>query len=107
MNILEIAFAEMERAGYKKVDSIDVCIGSASGVMLDSLRFAFDAAKLDTPAHGAVLNITAVPLNGVCRDCGKGFATKEPYVLYCAGCGSAGLDVKSGRELDITSVEVS
>lgn len=107
MSILEIAFTEMESAGYVRVDSVDVRIGAAAGIMVDSLLFAFDAAKLDSPAHGAVINITHVPIKGDCKACGKGFASYEPYVLYCPVCDSAELRIESGRELDITSIEVS
>ena len=82
-------------------------IGKLSGVMVDSVRFCFDLVAEGT--HGAgrpAGGRRARRRRARCRDCAEEFDVDDPIVL-CPACGSADVDVLSGRELRIKSVEVS
>lgn len=107
LSLLEIAAGECGKNGYGKIDSINVKVGRASGVIPDALLFAFDAVKEGSIAQDAVLHIEEVPVSGVCRDCGKEFTVAEAYVLSCPLCGGGSFTVTSGREMDIIDMEVS
>lgn len=108
MELLRIASDECYKNGYKKINSIKVIIGRASGVMTDALLFAFDVLKGDTPAKDANLIIEETPVRGVCKDCGKEFESDENYLIFeCPVCGSFSVNIVSGKELDITEIEVS
>jgi hydrogenase nickel incorporation protein HypA/HybF len=107
LSILSIAEGHCRKAGYGRVESIGVRIGNASGVMADALLSAFDIVKLGTISEGAELIIEGIPLGGECRSCGGEFTTDEPFILQCPECGSADFDMVSGRELDITEIEVA
>jgi hydrogenase nickel incorporation protein HypA/HybF len=105
-SILDIAMEQCSQAGYRSITSVEVRIGSASGILPDALTMAFDIIKLDTMADGAELVIEHVPLGGSCRGCGGRFVTDEQFILSCPHCGSGDFLLDAGRELDITEIEV-
>jgi len=107
LSVLEIALEKMGKEGYRKIDSITLRIGKASGVMLDALHFAFEAARDGTPAAEASLEIIEVPVGGACNDCKGEFSVEEKFVFSCPLCGSEKFRITSGRELDIVELEVS
>lgn len=106
--LLNIAVQECLRNGYSKIDSIRVIIGRATGVMSDALLFAFNVLKDGTPAEKANLIIEEIPVRGVCNDCEREFESNENYIIFeCPNCGSFSVKLISGKELNITEMEVS
>ena len=105
--LIEIVSGQCKNNGYQRIDSVNVKIGRASGILPDALIFAFDAMKSDSLAKDAVLYIEEVPVGGHCRDCNSDFAVEEEYVLNCPRCGGLSFDVTAGREMDIVDMEVS
>lgn len=106
--LLNIAVNECHKNGYKSIDSIKVVVGRATGVMTDALLFAFNVLKEDTIAKNAKLIIEELPVRGVCKDCGKEFESNENYIIFeCPNCGSFSVNLLSGKELNITEMEVS
>jgi hydrogenase nickel incorporation protein HypA/HybF len=105
-SLLDIALRECTGKGFTEIRSITVRIGKASGIMPEALLFAFDAVKLDTAAHAAVLTIEEVPVAGHCRICLADFRVEEKYVFNCPHCGSGSFTVSSGRELEMREMEV-
>jgi len=76
-----------------------------SAVVVDSLRFCFEAAAKDTCMEGAELHVEEVPVVVHCKDCNADSVIDEP-VFTCPACSSSNLDMLSGRELDIQSIEI-
>jgi len=105
--LLEIAIDNCKKQGYKNIDSIKVKIGKASGIVSDSLLFAFEALKTGTIAEKANLNIEQIPVSGFCDICNKNFTVDEAYVIACPICGGSSFKVETGRELNIDEIEVS
>jgi hydrogenase nickel incorporation protein HypA/HybF len=107
MQIVEIAMASIP-AGLKeaKVEKVNLAVGKLSAVVPDSLRFCFEIASKDTPLAHAALNIDEIPVRARCRDCQQEWIITEP-VFTCNQCRSGAIDVISGRELDIISIEVA
>jgi len=106
-NILEIISEQCIKSGHSRIDSLNVRIGRASGVLPDALLFAFDAIKADTMARNAVLHIEEVPVSGRCRDCERTFVVEEGYILECPICRGNAFHITTGREMDIIDMEVS
>jgi hydrogenase nickel incorporation protein HypA/HybF len=104
--MLEIAIDSCIKQGYKGIESIRVKIGRASGVVPDSLQFAFEALKTGTIAEKAVLTIEEIPVGGFCESCNSNFTVQEAYVIACPLCGKTTLRVETGRELNIDEIEV-
>ena len=105
--LLEIAIENCKKGGYKGIERIKVKIGKASGVLSDSLMFAFEAIKVDTIAEKAVLVIEEIPISGFCDGCKTRFTVDEAYVTACPNCGSLNLKIETGRELNIDEMEVT
>lgn len=106
LSLLDIAKSYCEKEGYKGIESIGVKIGKASGVMSEALLFAFDAVKIDTIAEKAHLIIDEIPVSGFCNTCNNNFSVVETFVLCCPRCGDTSFRLETGRELDISEMEV-
>jgi hydrogenase nickel incorporation protein HypA/HybF len=89
-----------------RVERVNLKIGRLAAVVPDSLRFCFEIVSKDTPLAGAELSIEETPVTARCRDCGERWTIAEP-VFTCQACQSGSLEILSGRELDIVSIEVA
>ncbi|NMO02802.1 hydrogenase maturation nickel metallochaperone HypA [Gordonia sp. TBRC 11910] len=94
-----------EHAAGRQVHSVRVQVGNLCAVVPDSMQFCFELITEGTVAAGAELIIDQPPGRAHCRDCGVDFALTD-LILLCP-CGSADVEVVSGRELRIMSMEVS
>jgi hydrogenase nickel incorporation protein HypA/HybF len=106
MEIVDIAKAsipaDMQGA---RVQRVNLQVGRLSAIVPDSLLFCFDLVIKDTPLEGAELSIEEVPVVARCKDCQTQWTVTEP-VFICNACQSGAIDMLSGRELDITSIEI-
>lgn len=96
--------AVCERASGRPVHAVRVRVGVLTAVVPESMRFCFALATEGTAAQDAVLEIDQSAGTALCRTCGADF-TLNDLVLLCP-CGSADVDVTSGRELEIVSMRV-
>lgn len=82
-------------------------VGPLSGIVTDSLKFAFDAVKLDHPLLARTeIVINEVPLSYECNECHTVFETDNLYFPSCIRCESYNLRMISGNEQDIENVEL-
>lgn len=107
MQIVEIAGASIP-ADIKgvRVERVNLKVGKLSAVVPESLRFCFEIVSRETCFSGAELNIEEVPVVVVCRDCDEQRTLNEP-VFICQNCNGGSVDIVSGRELDIDSIEIA
>jgi len=107
MQIIEIATAsipdDMENV---RVERVNLKVGKLAAVVPESLRFCFEIVAKDTPLSGAVLHIDEIPVVAVCRECRAEWTINEP-AFRCKECESGSIDIISGRELDIESIEIA
>ena len=105
--IVEIAEAsipeEMQKA---KVECVNIEIGHLAAVVPQSLRFCFDILIENTRLAGAKLNIREIPVRAFCKVCQHEWIIDAP-VFSCVNCDSGDLEILSGRELDISSIEIT
>ena len=107
LQIIEIATESIPAdAGNVRVEKINLKIGKLAAVVPDSLRFCFDIAVKDTLLEGAQLGIRELPVTARCRECDMQWTIESP-VFVCDNCGSGSLEILSGRELDIESIEIT
>jgi hydrogenase nickel incorporation protein HypA/HybF len=107
LSIIDIVSEQCLKRGFEKIDSINVRIGRASGIMPDALVFAFEAIKEGSRAGDAVLHIEEVPVTGHCAVCDRDFTSEEEFVFACPVCKGGSFKIISGREMDIIDMEVS
>ena len=101
-----IATKQAQEAGASQIHRIMMQVGALSGAVPETLEFAFDIVAKGTMAEGAKLEIERVPLLCYCPACAQEFAPAD-LVCECTCCGRPSVDVRRGRELQLTSLEVS
>ena len=107
LQIVEIASASLpDDLGGARIAVVNLKIGKLAAVVPESLRFCFDVAIKDTPLEGAKLAIEEIPVVARCNDCDAQWTIDEP-VSVCKTCESGSLEILSGRELNIESLEVA
>src|SRR5439155_26703732 len=113
MHELSIATAIVERAeelarqhGGRSVSSVRVRVGEMAGVVPDALRFSFDVAREGTVLDSARLVVEDVPARAHCAPCDAEFPVGTPPFLWCPACDRPTTRLLSGRELDITAIEL-
>ena len=106
----ELAIAEsvvasvLEHTGGRRVAVVRLRVGRLAGVVPDALSFCFDLATTGTSLEGASLDLVEEHARAHCRTCASDF-TVDDSILLCE-CGSADVELLSGRDLCVTSVEV-
>lgn len=99
---------EQARArGASRVHRIVLRIGTLSGVEPESLRFAFEIVTQGTIADGAELEVDSVPARAYCGACETEFGAEGSFILSCPTCGRLSADIRRGRELELTRIEMS
>ena len=88
------------------VERVNIAVGKMSAIVPSSLKFCFDIAIKDTPLEGALLNIDELPVTLQCKNCNNRWVTDQP-VFACEKCQGTEVEMLSGRELDIVSIELA
>jgi hydrogenase nickel incorporation protein HypA/HybF len=97
--------AVADHVGDSRVLAVHLTVGRLSGVVPDAMRFCFELLTEGTALEGARLDIDEPAGLAHCRGCDHDF-TLPDLVLLCE-CGSTDVEVLTGRELRITSLEVA
>ena len=104
--IVRIALeAVPEDAKQAKVETVRLNIGKLSAIVPDSLRLCFDIATRGTPLDGARLVINEIPATDRCRTCNHEWQIDE-YVFVCPECAGVDVEMVTGRELYVESIEI-
>jgi hydrogenase nickel incorporation protein HypA/HybF len=107
MGIVEIACEESQRRGDARVESVYLRLGPLSGVVKDSLLFAWEMACSETPVAGSQLVIEEVPVELHCSACGAEHRVEGLMDRSCPACGSFATEVLRGAELEVTAMEIT
>lgn len=106
-SILNIVLEHAEKHGARKVKAVNLMIGDLSDIIPEWAQMYFDMLTKETIADGAKLEIERVPLTVECRDCGEVRTyTDKNWSFTCQKCQSSNLELKSGREMTVTSIEI-
>lgn len=107
LQIIEIASSSIppDCQGVQ-VEKVNLKIGKLAAVVPESLRFCFEIAARDSLLAGAELNIEEIPVTAKCRDCHHEWTIHEP-VFTCRSCQGGNIEILSGRELNIESIEIA
>lgn len=103
---LILATRHAKQAGATRIHRLSMRIGDLSGVVREALEFAFDVIAKDTMAEGATLEIERVPVRCYCSTCAREFDATDCF-CECPGCKQPSAEIRAGREMELTSVEVS
>lgn len=105
LGIVKIAEDETKKANAKKVESIELEIGTLAGVDISSLNYVWESAVKDTVLENAVKQVNIVKAQGKCLDCDTFFELKN-YYDTCPNCDSSLKSILQGKELRVKSLIV-
>jgi len=103
--IVEVLVDTAGRHGGGCVRIARLDLGALTCVDPESLTFAFDVGCRGTCAEGCRLDITRLPLVLRCFACGDEGPRDGP-VAPCPRCRAIGGEVRQGRELRLTTLEL-
>ena len=104
-SMLTLALEKAGEAKATKIKRINLVIGELSGVVSECVQFYFDVISKNTIAGGAELAFEARPTKLRCRKCQTIFSPKDGQ-WSCPDCHDANIDIVSGRECYMESIEV-
>ena len=105
LSILDLAGEEASRRGARVV-AVHLKLGPLSGVVKEALESAYALAREGTPMASAALVIEEVPLVVHCPICAADRTLDAVQPLCCSACGAATNDIVSGRELEVSALEI-
>lgn len=103
--LLALALENAEKEKASKILRIYLVVGELSGVLEEAVEFYFSFLSRDTIAAEASLFFMHTPAELRCRNCNTVF-TPERLNFNCPNCNERQVEIISGRELYIDSMEV-
>ncbi|PKM80431.1 MAG: hydrogenase maturation nickel metallochaperone HypA [Firmicutes bacterium HGW-Firmicutes-14] len=89
----------------KRVTKVTLVVGEMTNAVPEALEAAFEVYANSTNVEGAELVIKEIPLLARCTECGRE-GRIEKHMFVCPACSSLSMEIKSGRELYVDSLEV-
>ena len=103
-NVVEIVTEKAIENKFTKVNKVSLRIGELSGVMPESLNFAFKSCIIDTILEGSTLEIEKVKAIAECKDCEQEFPI-DHFNKICPICNKFCSSIISGYELYVNTIE--
>ena len=104
-SLLSLALEKANEAKASKITRINLVLGEMSGIAAECVQFYFDFLAKDTIAAGASLSFEKKPTGLRCRHCEAVFTPRD-HDWSCPDCHESGIDIVSGRECHMESIEV-
>ena len=104
-SILSIALEKANEVQASKVSKINLIIGELSGVVDECVEFYFGFLSKDTIAAQASLSFHQPPIQLRCRSCAAVFLPND-LNWACPGCREQKIEIISGCECYVDSIEV-
>jgi hydrogenase nickel incorporation protein HypA/HybF len=95
----------VKHAGGRRVTVINLRVGQLRQVIPDTLEFYFEFVARDSLCEGAELHQEVVEARLRCRPCDYEWPIEIP-AFRCPRCGGSEVEIASGNEFEIESIEV-
>lgn len=89
-----------------RVAILNLRIGKLASVVEHSLTFCIEIITKDTPLENVKLVIESVPVKIHCKICHQEWEVDTP-MFKCPDCENGAVEMISGREIEITSMELA
>jgi hydrogenase nickel incorporation protein HypA/HybF len=96
---------EARKAGAHRVLEIRLRLGALSSVVPEALQFAFEALSEGTLAEHGQLTIERVPARFWCVTCHQEFEASKLFA-ECPTCQQPSRELRTGREMELVSMEI-
>jgi hydrogenase nickel incorporation protein HypA/HybF len=108
MSMLDLAERSARAEGATRIEAIHLEIGALAGVVPEALDFAFGGAKQGTMAEGARLEVDYLPAIAHCASCEADFELDNRFgIALCPICDTPSAELRQGRELQLSHLEVA
>lgn len=104
-SLLKITLEHAEKAQARRVLALNLIIGQMSSIVDDSVQFYWDILSKDTIAEGAKLCFQRIPAVYRCWDCEYEYQLDGEH-LACPQCGSVRVQLISGNEFRLDSIDI-
>jgi hydrogenase nickel incorporation protein HypA/HybF len=105
LQILNIVQQSLPPGELLRVKAIHLRVGKLTAIVPGSLTFCLEVVAKDSVAEGAEVVFNEVPVVVECQECHEETEIAEPP-FACGKCGSGKVNVLSGREMIVESIEV-
>ena len=102
-DLTQIVLETAKASRLKRVTEVNVVFGQLVQIVPEIFETAFGECTRGTAANGSGVNIEIRPVRMKCRICGCDFNVQENR--FVCQCGSSDLEIISGKELFIKSIE--
>jgi hydrogenase nickel incorporation protein HypA/HybF len=106
MSVLDVVAEEADRLGNAAVKAVHIKLGPLSGVVKCALFSAYALAREATSLAACELIVEDVPIVAYCLTCESEQPIESPQWLCCPVCGTPTPDIVTGRELEVTALEL-
>ena len=105
-SILSIVLQKAQEVKTQKITKVDLLVGRLTGYMPECIQLQFDILSHNTAAAGAKLSFHQPLAKLHCRRCNRDY-TSDSLDLVCPGCHTLEIDILSGLELYVESMEAA
>jgi hydrogenase nickel incorporation protein HypA/HybF len=102
-----IADITARRAAGRTVKVINVRVGQLRQIVPDTLVYCWELVSAGTTLEGSRISVEPVPARIRCRSCEVVAELGDLPSFACGGCGAIDVEIVSGEEFLITSLEVT
>ena len=95
----------VKHAGGRRVTVVSLRVGRLRQVVPDTLDFYFEFVARDTPCEGARLEQQVIDARLRCRPCALEWEIEIP-AFRCPACGGSDVEIATGNEFEVESIEV-
>jgi hydrogenase nickel incorporation protein HypA/HybF len=95
----------VKHAGGRRVTAVELRVGKLRQVVPDTLEFYFEFVARGTVCEGARLEQEVIDARLHCRGCGHEWGIEIP-AFRCPGCGGSDVEIASGNEFEVESIDV-
>jgi hydrogenase nickel incorporation protein HypA/HybF len=105
MSVVKTISNLCEQNKWKRVLRVTLKVGHLRQIEPEIFAFAFSSATVGTTLEGAEISILEMPIIFKCHNCNKNNDT-EDFRFVCPSCNSPDVDLISGMEFIIESIEI-
>jgi hydrogenase nickel incorporation protein HypA/HybF len=95
----------VKHAGGRRVSVVNLRVGRLRQVIPATLEFYLEFVARDTVCEGARLEQEVIEARLRCRPCGRDWPIEIP-AFRCPTCGGSDVEIASGNEFEVESIEV-
>ncbi|MEO0205753.1 MAG: hydrogenase maturation nickel metallochaperone HypA [candidate division WOR-3 bacterium] len=103
-SLVDLCNQEAEKHKIEIIKLIKLRLGKFTGFSSDAINFYFDYLKKGTRCEKAKIEFFEIPIRIKCTDCNYQNSIEEPIFL-CPNCGKTNIEILSGREFYVESIE--